>query len=199
MVRSLRAILGSNRGQALFEITLIAPLMVMLAYGAIEVGSVISTYLTLTHTTREGANLASRGGKLPIDKSGPDNDILDAIIKAAAPTLTTANQAQWRVIYTKVVRNNIPCPPDPCNYIVDTKAGGQVTRGNLNKQSKLGLPNGTPISQSILPGIQNVKDGQTFHVLEVFYNYAPNIITFVGKGINTDLYDRTIFTNVSAN
>jgi hypothetical protein len=67
----------------------------------------------------------------------------------------------------------------------------------LNKQSKLGPPNGTPITQSALPGIQNVKDSQTFHVFEVFYDYAPNIITFVGKGISTDFYDRTIFTDVS--
>ena len=57
--------LCQQKGQALIELTLIVPLMVLLAFGAIEVGSVISTYLTLTHTTREGANLASRGGGMP--------------------------------------------------------------------------------------------------------------------------------------
>ena len=56
-------------------------------------GSVISTYLTLTHTTREGANLTSRG-TVP-------NTALDAIIASAAPTIRNNNSAQWRVIYSQ--------------------------------------------------------------------------------------------------
>jgi hypothetical protein len=196
MAASIFRIIRSQKGQSLIELSLIAPLMVVLAYGAVEVGSVISTYLTLTHTTREAANLASRG--TPVDVAGPDNDVLDTIITSAAPTITMTNQAQWRIIYSKVIQDPAtPCPPEPCKYIVENP-GGQITRGTLNKQSKLGLPNGTQIPQSVLPGIQNVKAGQTFHVFEVFYDYAPNIITFIGKGINTDFYDRTIFTNVSS-
>jgi Flp pilus assembly protein TadG len=204
MAASEVRILRNQKGQSLIELSLIVPLMVLLAYGAVEVGSVISTYLTLTHTTREAANLASRGGGMPIDLNGANynapNDVLDTVISAAAPTLTGTNQAQWRVIYSKVVRNETACNPgDPCEYIVDQDADGRFVRGNLNKQSKLGPQNGTPIPQSVLPGIQNVKDSQTFHVFEIFYDYSPNIITFVGKGINTDFYDRTIFTDVSGN
>ncbi len=193
---TLRRIIQSKKGQSLIELTFIAPIMVALMFGAIEVGSVISAYLTLTHTTREGANLASRG--TPVDVTGPNNDVLDTIITAAGPTLSATNQAQWRIIYSRVVRDPaVPCPAEPCKYMVDTTVGGQIVRGNLDKQSTLGSPDGTQIPPSVLPGIQNVKDGQTFHVFEVFYNYAPNIITYVGKMINTDFYDRTIFTNVS--
>ncbi len=190
--------LRRDRGQALIELTLIAPLLIVLAFGALEVGQVISTYLTLTHLTREGANLASRRGNLPVDLPGPDNDILDAIIKASNPVVTDNNQANWRIIYSRLVQDPAtPCPPEPCQYIVDTTAGGRIVRGNLNKQSKLGPANGVPIPYNILPGIQNVKPAQTFHVFEIFYDYAPYIATFIGKGIATDLYDRTIFTNVS--
>ena len=197
MATSIFRIIRSKKGQSLIELTFIAPLMVLLAYGAVEVGSVISTYLTLTHTTREGANLASRG-TLP-------NDALDAVIAAAAPTIrkgASGNEPQWRMIYSKVIQDPIQdpgtCPPEPCKYIVDNiNPNGQIIRGTLNKDSKLGLPNGIPIPYTVLPGIQNVKALQTFHVFEVFYDYAPYIITFVGKGINTDFYDRTIFTNVS--
>jgi hypothetical protein len=78
----------------------------------------------------------------------------------------------------------------------NTKADGQILKGNLNKASKLGTP-GTQVTQTVLPGIQNVKAGQTFDAIEVFYDYAPSIITYVGKGINTDFYERTIFTHVS--
>jgi hypothetical protein len=191
MATSIVRIIRSKKGQSLIELSFIAPLMVLLAYGAVEVGSVISTHLTLTHTTREGANLVSRG-------TVPDV-ALDAVIAAAAPTIRLTNQTQWRIIYSKIVQDpGTPCPPEPCKYIVDNvDPNGQIIRGTLNKQSKLGPPNGSQIPQSVLPGIQNVKAGQTFHVFEVFYDYAPSIITFVGKGINTDFYDRTIFTNVS--
>jgi hypothetical protein len=197
MLPSFRKILRSTKGQSLIEIMLIAPLMMALAFGAIEIGSFISTYLTLSHTSREGANLASRG-------TSPDN-ALDAIIAAASPTIRkgpSGNNPQWNVIYTRIVRDlTVPClPAQPCKYIVDTKLApdpGQIVRGGLNKTSKLGLPDGSQIPSSVLPGIENVKDLQTFHVIEVFYNYAPNIITYVGRGINTNMYERTIFTNIS--
>ena len=58
---SINKILRSKKGQSLIELTLITPLMLLLVFGVVEVGSVISTYLTITHTTREGANLTSRG------------------------------------------------------------------------------------------------------------------------------------------
>ncbi len=180
--------LHSQKGQSLIELSFIVPLMVLLAYGAIEVGSVISTYLTITHTSREGANLASRGT--------PPNDALDAIIAAAAPRIRNDNLSQWRIIYSRIIQDpDIACPPKPCVYIVDdVNANGQIIQGTLNKLSKLGTP-GTHISA--LPGIDDVNPGQTFHAFEVFYDYAPSIITYIGKGINTDFYDRPIFTNVS--
>ena len=184
--------LRSKKGQSLIELMLIAPLMMALTFGAIEVGSVISTYLTMSHTTREGANLASRGT--------PPVQALAAIVAAAAPTLSTANQTQWKIIYSRIIQDpgNQPAA-EPYNFIVDnTKPDGQLSSltGTLNKASKLGTP-GTPVTQAILPGIQNVKSGQSFHVIEVFFDYAPSIITYVGKGINTDLYERTIFTDVN--
>ncbi len=108
---SINKIIRSKKGQSLIELTLITPLMLLLVFGVVEVGSVISTYLTLTHTTREGANLTSRG-------TAP-NTALDAIIAAAAPTIQNNNQAQWRIIYSRLVQKpGTPCNPS-CTYIVD--------------------------------------------------------------------------------
>jgi Tfp pilus assembly protein PilW len=186
---TLFRMLRSKKGQSLIELMLIAPLMMALTFGAIEVGSVISTYLTMSHTTREGANLASRGT--------PPAQALAAIVAAAAPTLSTGNQAQWRIIYSRIIPDPLNQPAaEPYNFIVDTAFDGQLSAatGTLSKASKLGTP-GTPVTQAILPGIQNVKL-QKFHVIEVFFDYAPSIITYVGRGINTDLYERTIFTDV---
>lgn len=188
MARSIESKLRSQKGQSLIELTLIAPLMILLAYGAIEVGSVISTHLTMTHTSREGANLASRGTT--------PTQTLDAIIAASSTTFRSSNQANWKIIYSKLVWDKtIPCPnppTTPCTYRINS----QTTRGLLVKDSKLST-NGAVNDIVTIPGIDGVKAGQTFHVIEVFFNYAPSIITFVGRGINTDFYDRTIFTNVS--
>ena len=96
--------LRSTSGQSLVELTLIVPFMLLLVYGVVEVGSVISTYLTLTHTTREGANLTSRG-TVP-------NTALDAIIASAAPTIRNNNLGQWRVIYSHLIQN--PALPWVC-------------------------------------------------------------------------------------
>lgn len=188
MAKSLRATLRSQKGQSLIELSLIAPLMIFLTYGAIEVGQVISTYLTMTHTSREGANLASRGTT--------SSQTLDAIIAASSNTFRSSNQANWKIIYSKLVQDTtIPCPDPPitpCTYLINS----QETRGLLVNNSKLSAT-GAVNEIVTIPGINGVKAGQTFHVIEVFFNYAPSIVTFVGKGINTDFYDRTIFTNVS--
>jgi len=188
MMQSLRSRLGSQKGQSLIELSLIAPLMIFLAYGAIEVGQVISTHLTMTHTSREGANLVSRGTAA--------SDALDAVIAAASDTFKTTNQANWKIIYAKVTQDiTVPCPnppTTPCTYRINS----QLTRGLLVKNSKLSST-GAVNEIVTIPGINGVIAGQTFQVIEVYYNYLPYIVTYVGKGINTDFYDRTIFTNVS--
>ena len=188
MMQSLRSRLSSQKGQSLIELSLIAPLMIFLAYGAIEVGQVISTHLTMTHTSREGANLVSRGTIA--------NDALDAIIASASDTFKTSNQANWKIIYSKVTQDiTVPCPnppTTPCTYRIES----QIPRGLLVKNSKLSAT-GAVNEIVTIPGINGVIAGQTFQVIEVFYNYAPYIVTYVGRGINTDFYDRTIFTNVS--
>lgn len=182
---SLNQILRSKKGQALVELTLIFPFMLALVYGVVEIGSVISTYLTLTHTTREGANLASRG-------TDP-NTAVNAVITGAAPTIRGNNLTQWRVIYSRIVQKpGIPCPPKPCTYIVDTAPNGRIIQGNFNQSSKLGAVGATVT----IPGINNVAAAQIFHAVEVYYDYGPNVMTYIGKNlINDTFYERSMFTD----
>jgi hypothetical protein len=165
--------------------------MLLLVFGVVEVGSVISTYLTITHTTREGANLTSRG-------TNP-NIALDAIIAAASPTIRNDNQEQWRVIYSRI-RPEIGTPCNPsCTYIIDPNPKnpgnipGQIIRGNFSQASQLGNIGDTVT----IPGVQDVGPGQEFHAIEVYYDYGPSVITFIGNNINQTFYERSIFTNVS--
>jgi hypothetical protein len=177
---SLKKTIQSKKGQSLIELTLLFPLMLLMVYGVVEVGQIISTYLTLTHTTREGANLTSRGT--------PPDTALDAIIAAANPTIRDDNKSQWRIIYSEIVQTPFqPCPPTPCYEIKE-----QIIRGDMGQTSKIGAV-GDPVT---IPGVDNVGPGQIFKVIEVFFDYGPNVITFIGNNIDKIFYDRTIFTKV---
>jgi hypothetical protein len=173
----------SSKGQSLVELTFLTPLMLLLIFGVIEVGSVIFANLRIAQLTREGANLTSRG-ETP-------NNALAAITTAAAPLLRNDNMNQWKMIYTRIIQDPaIPCkPPQPCVYIVDS----QISRGKLGQVSKIG----TVKSMVTLPGVDTVGPNQKFHAIEIFYDYAPSIITYVGRMINQLFYERTIFTDVS--
>lgn len=183
---SINKMFRSKKGQSLVELTFITPLMLLLVYGVVEVGSVISTYLTITHTTREGANLTSRG-------TAP-NTALDAIIAAAAPTIRDNNQAQWTIIYSRLVQKlGTACTPS-CTYIVDDlQPDGQIVRGSFGQPSQLGNVGDTVT----IPGVRDVGPSQIFHAIEVYYDYGPSVITFIGNNINQTFYERSIFTNVS--
>ena len=191
MPGSIQKTLRSKKGQSLIELTLITPLMLLLVFGVVEVGSVISTYLTVTHTTREGANLTSRG-------TDP-NIALAAIIAAAAPTIRDDNRGQWRVIYSRIKQQiGTPCNPS-CTYVIDPDPlnpgaiPGQIIRGNFSQASQLGNVGDTVT----IPGVQDVGPNQVFHAIEVYYDYGPSVITFIGNNINQTFYERSIFTNVS--
>jgi hypothetical protein len=43
-----------------------------------------------------------------------------------------------------------------------------------------------------------VLPGQVFHAIEVFYDYGPDVITFIGNSFtNKIFYERSLFTQVS--
>src|SRR5213594_390665 len=104
---AFRRIFCSTRGQAIVELTLTLPLLIVLGLGAIEFGNMINAYLVLTHLTREGANLTSRedgtkGTSAWRDKINAD---LTAVIDGASPIIkntTASERTQWRVTYSMV-------------------------------------------------------------------------------------------------
>jgi Flp pilus assembly protein TadG len=96
-----------TRGQALVELTLIFPMLIMLSLGAVEVGNLIYTYQVIHHLTAQGANIAARrdASDDPIEK------VISDLIDAACPVIsqgtgggncTVSNASRWRVIYTEI-------------------------------------------------------------------------------------------------
>ncbi|MFQ5684289.1 MAG: TadE/TadG family type IV pilus assembly protein [Candidatus Binatia bacterium] len=196
-----RKVLHSQSGQGIIELGLALPLLLLLSLGAIELSNMISTYLTLTHLTREGANLTSRGD----GTSGDITASLDAIITASKPALCsdgigcTQNLGQWTVIYSQIV----PDPTNNPNLYQIKRDGADWVRGSLGQTSKIGSDGNTVnwAEFGIDPASVTLTAGQTFHVVEVFYDYGPSKLTpidnLTGNLLPELFYDRTIFRDVT--
>ncbi|MFZ5631240.1 MAG: TadE/TadG family type IV pilus assembly protein [Bacillota bacterium] len=66
-----RPFLKNQRGQAMVELALVLPILLILFMGVIEFGRIFHTYLMITNASREGARVAIVG------KS--DDDIIDRV------------------------------------------------------------------------------------------------------------------------
>ncbi len=52
----------TERGQALVEMALVLPILIMLIFGIVEFGRILNTYMTVTELSREGARKGAVGG-----------------------------------------------------------------------------------------------------------------------------------------
>lgn len=57
----IRKLIHNKRGQALVELALALPLIIMLVMGTIEFGRLFHSYLLITNASREGARIAITG------------------------------------------------------------------------------------------------------------------------------------------
>jgi hypothetical protein len=78
---------------------------------------------------------------------------------------------------------------------------GSWIRGGLSQVSKIGF-DGNPVNWAEL-GVNpdSITPGQTFHVVEVYYDYRPSMVTplenFLSVVLPTTFYERAVFTDVS--
>jgi Flp pilus assembly protein TadG len=207
---AFQKMLQRSRGQALVELTLTMPLLLVLALGVVEFSNMINAYLVMTHVTREGANLASRltGTKGSTAWVNGINGGLNNVISGASPVIKSTNTAQWEIMYSMVAWNaaaNCGSMTDgsPDRYVIsrDTAPNDpQWTYGALSQASQLGA-NGSCASAA-LPEVKDLStQGLTFHVIEVFYDYGPSQLTpignFIGGFVPGTFYARTMFMDVT--
>lgn len=214
----LRRVFRSSRAQALVELTLTLPLLIILGLGVIEFSNMVNAYLVLTHLTREAANLVSRepGKKGTLTWADSINADLDTVINSASPVLNTTGTgptgpSQWRVIYSMIEYTGSACPGDPLpsgesdNYRIRRSNSGwdgsvDWEDGELSEPSKIG-ENGDCASAKLPEVKQLSTKGLTLHVVEVFYDYAPSKLTpvqnFIGTFVPSIFYTRTVFMDVT--
>jgi Flp pilus assembly protein TadG len=154
----LRAVRGC-RAQALIELTLILPLLLVLSLGVIEFSNMINAYLVLAHLTREAANIASREpgikGQEPWSTNIVDN--FNQLIAAASPVIrntTDAERQQWKIIYSMIEYGGEACggplatpTSDPDRYRVRRSNAGWPSGitweyGLLSEASRIGAAGG---------------------------------------------------------
>ncbi|MHB8126910.1 MAG: TadE/TadG family type IV pilus assembly protein [Desulfitobacteriaceae bacterium] len=69
---------GKENGQALVEMALVLPIIILLLFGSIEIGRISYVYITINNAARVGARVASVGGNdLAITTAIEDSMILD--------------------------------------------------------------------------------------------------------------------------
>lgn len=82
MLTAINRRLRNPRGQAMVELALVLPLVLLVLFGIMEFGLVFQAYLTVNHVAREGARLAAVGGT---------NAAINSLITANAAGLTLAD------------------------------------------------------------------------------------------------------------
>ncbi len=164
-VRRLR----SRRGQALAEIAICLPFLLILGLGIIEVSRLLETRHIMSSLTREGANIASRGATLA--------EALDATRNNQfASGLGTGGGA---IVSRVVVQGGVP------------RVQTQVTSSGFDSRSLIGLPDSVAVPYLA----SGLRDGQSYVAVELFVPYTPITPTprFVDGIIPEVLYDRTLF------
>jgi Flp pilus assembly protein TadG len=73
---ALRGLIKDNRGQALVELAMTLPILLMLLFGIVEFGRIFNAYLVVNNAAREGARVAAVGYA--------NEEIISTVNKAAA-------------------------------------------------------------------------------------------------------------------
>jgi Flp pilus assembly protein TadG len=147
-LRSPRLHLANLPGQALFELALLVPLLLLVMLSIIEYSRALNMEQRLVDLTRQGSNMASRGTALSTAAA--------AVAQGSAP-LNVSSAGE--VIITSVQRVSN----------VDTITG-QATSGAINMTSKIGTGVGTTATvPAAVDDIFTNNSGQTVYITEVFY------------------------------
>lgn len=72
-MRLIKKLLGEKRGQALVELALILPILILILMGTMEFGRIFHSYLVITNASREGA----RAGVVGLDDTGIRTKVKD--------------------------------------------------------------------------------------------------------------------------
>ncbi len=165
----LRRLAGNDSGQDLAELTIVTPLLLLVVFGIIEFGAMLDSQQAMSHLTREGANIASRGTAL-------DTVLAVTMQNGSEMQLDTRGGA---VVSKILIQGTVPT------------VNQQVASAGYSTASRVGGP-GDPVGA--VSGM-NLADGASVYVVEVFYD-RPTLTplqAFFSGSIPNVMYDRAVF------
>lgn len=137
--RRLNAQNRCDRGQALVELALIAPILIILMLGVIDYGRVYFAYVSVTNGARVGADYAAIGPTQAADTAaikaaalGDTGDLLAQSSTNPDVTVVTANDSQGRlyadVTMTYTFSTLFPWPGLPTSINVERTVRSRVAQ-----------------------------------------------------------------------
>ncbi|GAB4526512.1 MAG: hypothetical protein Kow0063_00840 [Anaerolineae bacterium] len=120
---------ASRRGQSLVEMALIAPILLLMFLGVLEVGWALRGYLVLLNANREATRFAARGTYLDFSQPDIENVGYQFVLQHALDSLSgqlpldfTGDQPNATMIITHMeIDTGYPCQDQDCD---DECAGG---------------------------------------------------------------------------
>jgi hypothetical protein len=159
--------LHDNRGTSLLEMALLLPILVVLAFGVIDIGRLIHARLVVTNVSREGGSLASRDLRQPAD--------LISMLQSSATPFDLKNQGR---IYVTKIKAGTSANPSP--YVAKKDKDGAYTLAisSITVDPPNNLPRGVGLSAVLWDHLQyeaaqKASDIAEISVVEVFYLYRP--------------------------
>ena len=135
--RRLNARSRGDRGQALVELAMITPILIILMLGVIDYGRVYFAYVSVTNGARIGADYASTDAAAAADTAAikaaaltDTSDLLDQTATNPEVTVVTANDGQGRlyadVTMTYTFSTLFPWPGLPTSIDIERTVRSRV-------------------------------------------------------------------------
>jgi len=183
----------ASKGQSLIELTLILPVLLLLALGVIDFARAIQFNNILVSMSREGANLASRTSYTP-------QSIIAVLNNTAGPMVMGTNGMMYitRIMGRKTIPACVDNPPTYCQVDAKVQAQSRASPGDTSLQSRVWagcthwsggncvLPHTPPTAN--LP--MTLMDGEEVYAVEALYNY--NVIVRYVMRTDPKLYSLTV-------
>ncbi len=148
---------------------IVTPVLLVLAFGILELGHALSEAHAMSSLTREGANIAARGTDL-------DTVLAVTMLNGASIGL----DGRGGTVVSRIrIQSGVPTVRE------------QVASPGLNTLSRIGLVD------SIATGLAgaNLTDGQELYAVEIFYDHQKltPLSRLIGSVVPDTMYDFAIF------